>query len=58
MAIMYLLYWLCIYSSGDTEHNKILTLKFNLTSKVKVNHPPKQQILFGGIIDLDIQGQI
>ena len=37
---LHLLWWLHIYSGGQTEHNDIWTLKLNLTLKVKVNHSP------------------
>ena len=34
MAVMYLLKWLCIYSTGETGHIEILTFKLNLILKV------------------------
>ena len=35
---VYLLYWMCIYSSsGQTEHDEILSFKLNQTLKVKFN---------------------
>ena len=42
MAVKYfVLIWLCIYSSGETRHNKILISYLNVTLKVKVYQSPK-----------------
>ena len=42
VAIMYLLYWLYIYTGGETRHNEILIFRLNLTLKVKVNYSQKR----------------
>ena len=43
MPIMYLFWWLCVYSSDQTGHKKILIFKLDLTSKVKIHRPPKTE---------------
>ena len=45
MAMMYLLYWLYIYSSGETGHNEISTFKLNLTLKVNSITPQNNRDL-------------